>query len=141
MYKGKNILAVVMARGGSKGIKNKNLKKIRSKSLVAIAGQLLSKVKIIDRSIISTDSVKIAKEAKKNCLSFFFKRPQNLSGDFVSDFKVMYHSLKFMEKFDKKKFDIVLMIQPTSPMRNKSIILQCIKKVVKSKVSLLLDCE
>ena len=66
MYKGKNILAVVMARGGSKGIKNKNLKKIRSKSLVAIAGQLLSKVKIIDRSIISTDSVKIAKEAKKN---------------------------------------------------------------------------
>ncbi len=135
MYKGKNILAVVMARGGSKGIKNKNLKKIRSKSLVAIAGQLLSKVKIIDRSIISTDSVKIAKEAKKNFLSFFFKRPQNLSGDFVSDFKVMYHSLKFMEKFDKKKFDIVLMIQPTSPMRNKSIILQCIKKVVKSKVS------
>ena len=48
----------------------------------------------------------------------------------------MYHSLKFMEKFDKKKFDIVLMIQPTSPMRNKSIILQCIKKVVKSKVAL-----
>ena len=73
MYKGKNILAVVMARGGSKGIKNKNLKKIRSKSLVAIAGQLLSKVKIIDRSIISTDSVKIAKEAKKNFLSFFLK--------------------------------------------------------------------
>ena len=40
MYKGKNILAVVMARGVSKGIKNKHLKKIRSKSLVAIAGQL-----------------------------------------------------------------------------------------------------
>ena len=73
MYKGKNILAVVMARGGSKGIKNKNLKKIRSKSLVAIAGQLLSKVKIIDRSIISTDSVKIAKEAKKNFLRRFRK--------------------------------------------------------------------
>ena len=64
MYKGKNILAVVMARGGSKGIKIKTSKN-KIKSLVAIAGQLLSKVKIIDRSIISTDSVKIAKEAKK----------------------------------------------------------------------------
>ena len=54
-----------MARGGSKGIKNKNLKRVNSKSLVAIAGLFLKKIKMIDESIISTDSKKIANEGKK----------------------------------------------------------------------------
>ena len=135
MYKGKKILALVMARGGSKGIKNKNLKKIKSKSLVAIAGQLLNKIKIIDRAIISTDSNKIADEAKKNYLLHLFKRPKNLSGDRVSDFRVMSHGLKFMEKLDNTKYEIVLMIQPTSPMRNSSIISKCISIAAKSKFS------
>lgn len=124
-----------MARGGSKGIKNKNLKKIKSKSLVAISGRLLNKIRIIDKAIISTDSKKIAKEAKKNYLLHLFNRPRNLSGDRVSDFRVMHHGLRFMEKLDKRKYEIVLMIQPTSPMRNKSIILKCISKAAKSKVS------
>lgn len=135
MYKGKKILAVVMARGGSKGIKNKNLRKIKSQTLVAIAGKLLSKIKIIDRAIISTDSSEIADEAKQNNLNCFFKRPKNLSGDFVSDYRVMHHSLKFMEKFDKTIFDLVLMIQPTSPMRKKKHIDECVKLAVQKNIS------
>ena len=124
-----------MARGGSKGIKNKNLKKIKSKSLVAISGRLLNKIRIIDKAIISTDSKKIANEAKRNYLLHLFNRPRNLSGDRVSDFRVMHHGLRFMEKLDKTKYEITLMIQPTSPMRNKSIILKCISKAAKPKVS------
>ena len=135
MFNKKRILAVVMARGGSKGIKNKNLKKINLKSLVAISGQLLKKVKKIDESIISTDSKKIALEAEKNHLNFHFLRPKKISGDRVSDLKVINHSLKFMEKFRNQKFDIVLIIQPTSPMRKAKDIFNCIKIASKKNVT------
>ena len=80
MYRNKKILAIVPARGGSKGIKLKNLKRINKKSLIRIVGELLSKIKYIDFSIISTDNKKIADEAKKYNLEYFFKRPKKLSG-------------------------------------------------------------
>ena len=66
-------------------------------------------------------------------LKKIFKRPSNLSGDFVSDFDVMRHALKFSEKFYKTKFELVLMIQPTSPMRKKKHIIDCIKLFFKKK--------
>lgn len=133
MYKNKNILAVVMARGGSKGIKFKNLKKINGFSLVAIAAKLLKKIKIIDESIISSDNEKIIKEGKKFGLKKIFKRPSSLSGDIVSDFKVMRHALMMSEKFFKTKFDLILMIQPTSPLRTLKHINECIKLFFKIK--------
>ena len=135
MYKNKKILAVVMARGGSKGIKNKNLKKINGLTLVSIAGKLLKKINIIDRSIISTDSKKISACGKKSGLSVFFKRPKNLSKDMTSDFKVINHSLKMMEKIDSTKYEVILMIQPTSPIREKNDIIKCIKILVNKKAS------
>ena len=135
MYKRKNVLAVVMARGGSKGIKNKNLKRVNSKSLVAIAGLFHRKIKMIDESIISTDSKKIANEGKKNFLKLYFLRPKNISGDRVSDYQVINHSLKYMEKKRKKKFHIVLIIQPTSPMRKAKFVVQCIKTVAENNVT------
>ena len=61
MYKNKTILAIVPARGNSKGIKNKNLRKIKGLSLVEHAGHILKKVSWIDYSIISSDSDKIIK--------------------------------------------------------------------------------
>ena len=122
-----------MARGGSKGIKKKNLKKINGASLVALAANLLKKIDIIDISIISSDDKQILKEAEKFGLKKIFKRPSNLSGDFVSDFDVMRHALKFSEKFYKTKFELVLMIQPTSPMRKKKHIIDCIKLFFKKK--------
>ena len=135
MYKNKKILAVVMARGGSKGIKNKNLKKINGLPLVSIAGKLLKKINIIDRSIISTDSKKISACGKKSGLGVFFKRPKNLSKDLTSDFKVINHSLKMMEKIDNTKYEVVLLIQPTSPMRVRKDIIKCIKILVNKKAS------
>ena len=93
MYKNKKILAVVMARGGSKGIKFKNLKKINNRSLVSIAAQLLNKIKIIDTSIISSDNDKIIREATKNGLKKIFKRPLALSGDLVIRFFVILKTI------------------------------------------------
>lgn len=133
MYKNKKILAVVMARGGSKGIKFKNLKRINGLSLVAIAAKLLKKIKTIDESIISSDNKKIIEEGRKYGLKKIFKRPYSLSGDIVSDYSVMRHALIKSEKFFKFKFDLILMIQPTSPLRTSRHINECIKLFFKKK--------
>lgn len=133
MYKNKKILAVVMARGGSKGIKYKNLKKINNHSLVSISAKLLKKIKIIDTSIISSDNNNIIKEATKNGLKKIFKRPATLSGDLVSDYDVIEHALVNAENFFKTTYDLVLMIQPTSPLRTSKHITDCIKLFFKKK--------
>ncbi len=133
MYKNKKILAVVMARGGSKGIRFKNLKRINGLSLVAIAAKLLKKIKIVDVSIISSDNEKIIKEGQKFGLKKIFKRPKSLSGDIVSDYSVIRHALIMSENFFKVKFNLVLMIQPTSPLRTTKHIIDCIKLFFRKK--------
>ena len=134
MYKNKTILAKVPARGNSKGIKNKNLRKIKGLSLVEHAGNILKKVSWIDYSIISSDSDKIIKAAKKSNLECIFKRPKNISGDRISDHSVLIHALKAAEKLKKKKIDIILLVQPTSPLRKVVHIKNVIKKIVDQKL-------
>ena len=134
MYKNKTILAIVPARGNSKGIKNKNLKKIKGLSLVEHAGNILKKISWIDYSIISSDSDKIIKAAKKSSLECIFKRPKKISGDRISDHSVMIHALKAVEKLKKDKIDIILLVQPTSPLRKVIDIKNVIKKIVDEKL-------
>ncbi len=129
MYKGKKILAIVPARGGSKGIKNKNLIKIKGKSLIRITTEVLKKVKIIDKMILSSDHPSIIKEGKKFGLEVHFTRPQNISGDKVGDTPVILHAINSLEK-KKLFFDIILLIQVTSPIRSAKNIVDCIHKLV-----------
>ena len=105
MLNNKRILAIVPARGGSKGIKLKNLRKVMGKSLVAIVGKLLLKIKIIDQSVISTDHSKIAKEAIKSGLKFYFFRPKKISGDKVSDTAVLLQAYRWISdsRDDRKR--------------------------------------
>lgn len=135
MYNKNKILAIVPARGGSKGIKNKNLKKIKKKSLIQITANLLKKIKSIDCSMISTDSDKIANEAVKFGLKFFRKRSKKLSGDKVSDAPVLKDALYTAEKNMNSKFNIVLMLQVTSPLRTKEIIIKAIKLLTNKKLN------
>lgn len=136
MYKNKKILAVVPARSGSKGIKLKNIRTIDNIPLVGIAGNCLNSISEIDRSIVSTDSGKIAKIAEKFHLDAPFLRPASLSGDYVGDWEVLFHACNEIEKIDKVKYDIILMIQPTSPFRKPKHILNAIELLVKDN----LDC-
>ena len=134
MYKNKIILAIVPARGNSKGIKNKNLKKIKGLSLVERAGNILKKISWIDYSIISSDSDKIIRAAKRSNLEYIFKRPKNISGDRISDHSVLIHALRAAEKLKKNKIDIILLVQPTSPLRKVIHIKNVIKKIVDEKL-------
>jgi CMP-N,N'-diacetyllegionaminic acid synthase len=117
MIKKKKILAVVPARGGSKGVKLKNLYPIGGVPLVALAGNCLEQVLEIDRRVVSTDHEEIARIAEASGLAAPFRRPPALSGDRIGDWDVLNHALLEMEKIDEVRYDIILMIQPTSPLR------------------------
>ena len=134
MYKKKRLLAIIPARGGSKGIPRKNLRKIKGNSLTSIALNFAKKQKIIDEIIVSTDSSQIANEAKKINLRVPFMRPKKLSGDKISAFKVLEHGLKESEKYFKKKFDYIVMFEPTSPLRKSYEFKSAMNKIHKKKL-------
>lgn len=133
MYKGKKILAIVPARGGSKGIKLKNIIKVNGKTLIQITAETLKGLNMIDKVILSSDHPLIINEAKKHGLEAPFIRPKKFSGDNVGDTPVILHAIEF---FEKKKifFDVILLIQVTSPIRKKIYIEKCIKKLVDNKL-------
>ena len=117
MIKSLNILAVVPARGGSKGIPLKNLRKIGGVPIVALAGQVAQSVPEIDRAVVSTDHPEIVRAAEQSGLAAPFVRPPDLSGDRIGDWDVLHHALLQMEAIDRTQYDIVVMLQPTSPLR------------------------
>lgn len=132
MINKKKILALVPARGGSKGIKLKNLKKINGKSLIQITSEFIDKCKFFDLKVVSSDNKKIIEHSKD--LEFeIVKRSNKLSGDRVSDFQVIQESLIFIKDNLKYDFDYLIYLQPTSPVRKKKHSLDTIKKVIKFK--------
>jgi CMP-N,N'-diacetyllegionaminic acid synthase len=128
-----SVLAVIPARGGSKGIYLKNLRTINGMPLVVIAGDIASKVDEIDRYIVSTDHKDIAKTAQNSGIEVPFLRPKYISGDQISDLDVLHHALKEMERIDRKIYDIVVMLQPTSPLRTVQNVSDAIKELVIAK--------
>lgn len=117
MIGGRRVLAVVPARGGSKGIPLKNLRTVGGRPLVAIAGDIACAVPEIDRRVVSTDHPEIARVASEAGLDAPFTRPEPLSGDRIGDWDVLQHALLEMEAADGVRYDIVVMLQPTSPLR------------------------
>jgi len=130
MYVGKKILAVVPARGGSKGIPQKNIKLLQGRPLIDYTADLLLSMPEIDRALVSTDSKEIATIAKSAGLSFYGYRPEELSGDRVPDLPVLRQALDQAEEKDQVSYDIILMMQPTSPIRKIEDIRSCIHKLV-----------
>tara|TARA_B100000575_G_C22964082_1_gene556813 strand:- start:190 stop:894 length:705 start_codon:yes stop_codon:yes gene_type:complete len=136
MYKGKKILAIIPARGGSKGIVNKNLANLDGKKLLDYTAESLNKVKkIIDLSIISSDDFRIINHARKLGISAPFIRPKYLSGDKVDVTKVLIHSVKYLEEKKDFFFDIILCLEPTCPLRSHKDITAAIKKIINEKKS------
>lgn len=118
------ILGFIPARGGSKELKNKNLKKFDGKPLIYYSIEVGKKTKFIT-PFVSTDSKKIFNYSKKNGVKFEYLRPRNLSTDNSKVIDAVFHALKWLEK-KKLKFDAVMLLQPTSPIRLKKEI----KKIV-----------
>jgi CMP-N,N'-diacetyllegionaminic acid synthase len=131
MIEGRSVLAVVPARGGSKGIPMKNLRPVGGRPLVALAGDAARAVPEIDRRVVSTDHPEIANVALAAGLAAPFMRPDSIAGDRVGDWDVLSHALLAMESIDGILYDIVVMLQPTSPLRRTSDISGTISMLVK----------
>jgi CMP-N,N'-diacetyllegionaminic acid synthase len=130
MLNGRRILAVVPARGGSKGIPLKNLQAVGGRALVALAGDVARAVPCIDRAVVSTDHLLIRDAARKAGLDAPFLRPPELSGDRIGDLDVLTHALQATEADDGSRYDVVLMLQPTSPTRRPEHVEATLNKLV-----------
>jgi CMP-N-acetylneuraminic acid synthetase len=126
----KRILAVVPARGGSKGIPLKNLRPVGGVPMVARVGDVVRQVPMIDRAVVSTDHDDIARVAELAGLAAPFRRPAEISGDRIGDIDVLTHALVEAERIDGIRYDIIVMLQPTSPLRRATHIAACIEKLV-----------
>lgn len=129
MLKGKRILAVVPARGGSKGIPLKNIQPIGGVPLVALVGTVLKDLPEIDRAVVSTDSDRIAEVAQAAGIDAPFRRPESISGDTIGDWDVLTHALHATEALDGAVYDVILMLQPTSPLRKAEHVRGCLEKL------------
>ena len=117
MLSGRRVLVVVPARGGSKGIPLKNLREVGGVPLVARVGHLVRELDFVDRAIVSTDHAEIARVAEAAGLAAPFVRPEDLSGPTIGDQQVLEHALREIERLDGVRYDIAIMLQPTSPSR------------------------
>ena len=130
MIGGRTVLAVVPARGGSKGIPLKNLRKVAGRSLIAHVGRVIREVPEIDRAVVSTDHAAIAQEAENVGIAAPFVRPDSIAGDFIGDLDVLSHALLATEAIDRRTYDIVVMLQPTSPLRTAGEVFATIRMLV-----------
>lgn len=125
----KKIIAIIPARGGSKGIPLKNIKKFQGKPL--IAWTILSALKSeVDRVIVSTDDPKIAKVAKKYGAEVPFLRPSQLAADSVACEPVMQHAVNWLKTNENYHPGGVALLLPTNPLRQSEHINQAIKMFI-----------
>lgn len=133
-----NIVTLIPARSGSKGIKNKNIKKINKIPLIAYSIILAKNSRFLKNEVyVSTDSKKIRNIAKKYGAKVPFLRPSSIADDNSSDLDVFRHFNKWYKKERKKKIDLIVHLRPTTPFRKLKTVEKAIQLITKNKKS---DC-
>lgn len=111
------ILGIIPARGGSKSIPYKNIYPLAGKPLLAYTIAAAKSSKLIGRTILTTDDVKIAAVGKRYGVEVPFMRPAELSGDTTPDLPVFEHALNWLKRHDGYVPDIIVHLRPTSPLK------------------------
>lgn len=119
MYLNKKILAIIPARGGSKGLPEKNIKPLSGKPLIGWTIEQAKECKYIDSIFVTTDNERIANTAKYFGVDVPFLRPAELAKDTSSSMDVVEHVLSHFEN-KHVYFDYILLLEPTSPLRKKN---------------------
>ena len=119
----KKVLCTICVRKGSKGLKNKNIKKINNTPLFLITLKQALKSKIFDKIVVNSDS-KIIKKICGNYNVYFIDRKKNLTQDYISKIKVIRDSLIETEKKFDYLFDTIIDLDATSPLREISDIIK-----------------
>jgi CMP-N,N'-diacetyllegionaminic acid synthase len=116
-WRDRSVLAVVPARGGSKGLPRKNLRLVGGRSLVAHAAETVKQLRWLDGAVLSTDDPEIAEEGARNGLAVPFLRPADLASDTALGVDAWRHAWLASESFYERQFDCSVLLQPTSPLR------------------------
>jgi CMP-N,N'-diacetyllegionaminic acid synthase len=123
LINGQSVLAVIPARGGSKGLPGKNILKLKDKPLLAWTIEAAKESKYLDHVIVSTDNDDISKAAKDYGCDVPFLRPHELATDEASIYDVLVHALDQL----KDSYDVLVLLQPTSPLRTFKDIDACLQ--------------
>jgi CMP-N,N'-diacetyllegionaminic acid synthase len=123
-------LGVVTARGGSKSIPGKNLKLLRGKPLIAYTIEAAQQSGVFDRLILSTDDPATAALARALGCEVPFERPSELARDETPHLPVLQHAVGWLEEHQAYRPDFVMILQPTSPMRQPQHIREAVDTIV-----------
>jgi len=127
-----HILALIPARGGSKGIPRKNIKDFAGYPLIAWSIAAGLQAHTVNRVIVSTDDEEIASVARQYGAEAPFLRPPELAQDRTTDLPVFEHALKWLEDIEGYKPDMVIQLRPTSPIRPKDCVDGAVKILIEN---------
>lgn len=128
-----NVLFLIVARGGSKGLPKKNIAEICGVPLLGYKAIAAKKSKYCSKIIISTDSIEIAEVAKKYGVEVPFVRPKYLAEDKVSTADVIVHAIEWIEKNDLAKYEAIFLLEPSSPFLTADDVNKAIELFVEKK--------
>jgi CMP-N,N'-diacetyllegionaminic acid synthase len=125
-----NILAIIPARGGSKGVKKKNIRLLNGKPLIQYTIDAAKQSRLLSRIIVSTDDAEIAEISQEIGAEIPFLRPAEFASDNSSDASVLKHVLLSMKQNNEELPDLIVYLRPTTPFKTGEMIDDCIKIVI-----------
>jgi CMP-N,N'-diacetyllegionaminic acid synthase len=125
-----NVVAVIAARGGSKGLPGKNIRPLAGKPLIAYSVEAAKASPYVDRVIVTTDSPEIAEVARKFGAEVPFMRPAELAQDLTPTEPVLAHAVEWLEREEGYRVDIVVFLQPTDIFRKRTMIDETVKRLL-----------
>jgi CMP-N,N'-diacetyllegionaminic acid synthase len=135
-----NIVAIIPARGGSKGLKRKNVLPLNGKPLIAYSIEAALKMDDIDRVIVSTDCEEIAEFAKEYGAEVPFIRPESLASDTATTIDVLKHTIDFLKQEEGYETDHILLLQPTSPLRSEKHVKEALNLYLENRCPVVSVC-
>lgn len=133
MYKNRTFLVIIPARGGSKGLPGKNIREICGKPLIAWSVEAGLKSSYVDEVMVTTDYQEIADISKKYGANVPFLRPDFLASDTATSFDAVKHVIDFYKTELNREFDYIILLEPTSPLREDGDIDSMIEKIVQNE--------
>lgn len=126
------VLAIIPARGGSKGLPNKNILPLLGHPLIAYSIKAALDATLVTRTIVSTDSEHIASVAAEYGAEIPFLRPAEFAQDLSTDLEVFVHALEWLQQQEGYLPDYVVQLRPTSPVRPVGLIDTCVQKLAQT---------
>lgn len=132
------VVALVCARGGSKGLPGKNVRPLAGKPLIAWAIEAARSVERVTRVIVSTDSDDITAAARAAGAEVPFKRPADLARDDSAEWMVWRHALEYLKQADGAYPDALLVVPPTAPLRSPDDLNQCLDEFARGDADIVI---